>query len=309
MGETVHRLLDREERVVAADICFVVSMRRTMSHRWVQNIASKLDNLLMQNGIGNSSSECNRNRFCLIQFGGRTHDIRAKFIKVNDRIFFNSTTEARLARSMLNKHGFVSDGYEALEFALKIPFRTGDNVSRSIILGTDTGRDILSDKIYLNHQYLSQKLREKKITLDVVVNFSVVFDGDENSTVLGLQSFGIASIAEGDRAKIVSKNIQVTYSHGSTIADYIKLAFETGGSAWLLKNLQGRTLPLLRNTAAAFVYTRPYLQSNACEACTCMNKSERGSTSLVCELPASQLGCTMCVSLSSEEVSYVGKNC
>ena len=303
-GETVHRLLEREENVTAVDICFVVSMKKTMSHRWVQNLALRLDNLLLQRGIGNASNEQSRNRFCLVQFGGRTHNIFAKFVMVNNKIFFNSTTEAKIARTMLNKHGYVADGYEALEFAINnTPFRTGNNISRSIILGSDTGRDLLSNKIYLNRKLLSQKLKEKRITLDVVVNMSVEVEGAGNSTVLGLQSYRMAVVTEGAGSKTIEGNIQVTNSQGTTLSDYVALAFEMGGTAWTLDNLSGRTLPALGNVAAAYISTRPYLQLHLCEACSCVNTTEGGS--VLCEQPFSHLGCTMCINSTMKEVSII----
>ena len=258
--------------------------------------------MLQQLGIGNTSNEESRNRFCLVQFGGRTHNILAKFVMVNNQIFFNSTTEARIARTRLNKHGYVADGYEALEFAIdNIPFRTANNISRSIILGSDTGRDSLSDKIYLNRKLLSQKLKEKRITLDVVVNVSVEVKGAENSTVLGLQSYRKAVVAEGTGSKMVEGNILVTNSQGTTLSDYVALAFEMGGTAWALENLSGRTLPFLGNVVAAYISTRSYLQPHSCEACSCVNTSK--GSSIVCEQPFSYLGCSMCINYTMEEVS------
>ena len=301
IGRTVHRLVERKEPVRAADICFVVSMTRSMQHRWIQIIATTVDSLLKERGIGNNTSDGSVNRFCLIRFGGRTHDIYAEFIKVGNSTFFSSSS-AQLARKKLSKHGFVADGYEALEFAIKnTPFRTDPDVARSFILGTDTGRTVLADKAYLNHMLLSHWLQERDITLDVAVNISLEVEGMENHTVLGMQSLKEASVLNGETVENVRGTVLVKDSHGTTLRDYVSLAFETGGAVWPIGNMKGPPFAAVRTVAAAYVESRSYLQAQVCESCSCTRV--HGGESLHCSQPSSYIGCRVCVNHTTEEVS------
>lgn len=300
LGGQRHRLTPKVDKIKAVDTCFIIQATKTMQYRWVQLMAPFIDTILMSRGIGNRTVTGKENRFCLIRYGGRDSAMRAHFIKVNGSIFFSSAS-AVAARKQLKKHGLVGDAYEALEFATHhTPFRSDPDVRRSFILGSDTGRTVLADKVYLNRPLIASWLREWDITLDVAVNVSMMVAGSK--PVLSALSFLSSTIENSGELEESSEEVKVTWSHGSTLRDFVQLALEVGGAVMPLVNLKGTAITNVSLVTTAYVRKQAYLQPWVCSKCTCqMNGSMEGKA--VCREPISQVGCRLCANRSQEEVS------
>ena len=293
VGQSISQLAYNDpSSITSVDLCLVISGTTTMpfSEKWVQFLSTSLNNKFKAVGIGSQTG--NENRFCVIQFGGRSEDLRARIIKVDDKVFFDADI-VKETRSELKRNGYVADGYEALEFAINnIPFRDSLSVAKGFILVTDTGRSMLADRVNLTKPIISHLLEEKNITLDVISNINVESQLDR---VLGILDYhtkvvyknGVTYIEDNEQVKIVS-------SHGDSLTSYAELAFHTGGGAWLLDTLYEDIKSLsykdyINGIAIEYVNSRSYLKSNVCEICSCV--SEKSEPLLKCERPNNQRHC------------------
>ena len=291
------------------DICFVMSAEDTMHQRWMQYLATSIDNELMSKGIG--LAEEARNLFCVVQFGAKGKEIRANVVAIEGKAFFRAN-EAPEFRRELKRNGFSADGYEAIEFTLNnVPFRNNSKIARSIILGTNTGRSTLSDKANLTKSFMLHRLKESNVTLDVVVNMTLQEEDhhasiNQNHTLLGLvdYSHGVLLKSDGKEFPVLSNQIIITNSHGTTISDYVDLAFESGGSAWRIGFFHNDSFKSEEASAVAKVYVenRWYVQSRACQVCSWEDKDME-----VCFQPQNQRLCKQCANDTTKNVSF--SNC
>ncbi len=293
VGHSIGQLVENEPLLIdSVDICLLVSGTATMpfSQKWIQFLSNSLNKQFMAAGVGSQTG--NENRFCVIQFGSRNEDIRARIITVNGDVFFDAETVSK-TRADLKRNGHVADGYEAIEFTINnIPFRKSLNVAKGIILVTDTGRSVLADRVNLTKPIVSYLLQKSNISLDVISNISVQSESDH---ILGMLDYhtkvvyqnGVTRIDDHEQVKIVS-------SHGDTLSSYAELAFHTGGGAWLLGSFYGDIKNLLyrdyiKGIAIEYVNSRSYLKSNVCEICSCGKKE--GNVSVLCLRPSNQRNC------------------
>lgn len=277
-----------------------------MHQRWMQYLASFIDSELMSRGIG--VTEEARNMFCAVQFGARGKEMRAILLSIGNQSFFRAD-EVPDVRRELKRNGFSADGYEAIEFTLNnVPFRDSLGVARSIILGTNTGRSVLSDKVNLTKSFMFQRLKEMNATLDVVVNMTLQAGEHEgsvgqNHTLLGLLDYSHGVVLESGNQEFlpVSDNITIVSSHGSTVSDYVALAFESGGAAWRVGFFCDDSFDTQDAKAVAQVYVehRWYAQSHVCQVCSC-----EGNGVEECFQPQNQQLCQQCVNSTTENVSF-----
>ena len=296
-GQSVHHLVDNPKvsSINSVDICFAISGISSMplSERWIPLLSTALDSRFKAAGIGSETGY--ENRFCVIQFGAR--NTRAKIIKVNDSVFFDSTNTGG-ARSELRQNGNVADGYEAVEFAINsVPFRSSRTVARGIILVSDTGRATLADRVNLTTPLMSRLLEESNVTLDVISNMRV----QSSDKVLGLLDYFTKVVYENDSVNVKTDDVAVDIigSHGNTLTNYAELAFRSGGGAWLidplyLESSSDEYKDNVAGVAMGYVNSRNYLQTESCQVCMCL---EDGS--LTCYKPVNQRSCQYCIENSN----------
>ena len=292
--------------VTAVDVCILVSGTNTMPSsidKLIQQLSSDLDNQFIAAGVGNKAG--NRNRFCLIQFGAKNGNTRARLIRVDGSEFFISNN-VNISRSELSWDGYVADGYEALEYTINnVPFRDNLSVQRGIVLITDTGRSVLADRVNLTDSVLLRLLEQSNITLDVIANLTV--GSDEEEHFLGLLDYQTKVFyKEGLTHVVENEEVNITSAHGNTLTSYAELAFRTGGGAWLLGPLydSARTTSYsnhLEGFAIGYVSSRSYLQSNVCELCLCATDKE-DRPSLSCKRASNQRSCLQCLGRDEQQV-------
>ena len=305
----MHRVGVKASGVKAIDLCLVVSAAVTMagSQRWTQSAIAHLEESLRATGIG--SSEEYPNRYCLTMFGSRGRFLTARFLEVEDEIFFPAS-KFFMARRQLKRNGDVADGYQAVEFtALNAPFREDPNIAKVIVLVTDMGRSVLAASANLTREVLSDILHNRGLMFNVVVATDInVTDGPHSTrltdTVLGIHGdFGSAIVLRdnGDY-EIVNGSLSFKNSAGNTIYDYITLAVAMDGCAWPIRLLREESESTLASFSAAFIdhHFMPLQNFTVCEKCICVQ--DRHGATLDCQQPLNQELCYCLVNRSALEV-------
>lgn len=303
VGETVTRLVinNYSSLITSLDLCFVISGVNTMpsSDRWVQHLAADIDQQLKAAGIGAQSGH--ENRFCVVHYGIKNEPNQAKFIKVNNRVFFGSD-EISKTRAILKSNGFYGDGYKALEYTINnAPFRADQHVAKSLILFSDGGRSILADNTGLTKPFLLSVLDNSNITLDIVTNLTTPYS---NNTLGFLDYHTIVSSDDNGHVQVNGSNdhVVITGSHGNALSSYAELAFQTGGGAWLMDFMYSKGGKVYRDRvtqlAKGYIESRRFLSDNICQVCTCGE-----GRALSCSTPRNQQLCLTCKSQANVRIN------
>ena len=316
LGQTIYRTATTLNGSKAVDICFVVSAARSMSgaQRWLQIAVPIIEEQLTLAGVGDESSS--RNRYCLVQFGGRGRSLTAKFLPVDDQTFFPADAFVR-ARRKLSRRGDVADGYEALEFtARNAPFRRDELVAKILILVTNMGRSVLSTKTNLTRESIFQVLHSEHVTLDTVISATMELNGTAQEKVLGLNKLEKAIVVRPDgNFRFVNGDVLFTSSAGQTIHDYVTLSLQMGGLSFPINLLAEENPYVLMSFVKAFIAVHKLTalrRVHICQQCTCRQKGE--DTELECEQATNQELCNCLTNGSAIEVctligiSKVGAN-
>lgn len=233
-----------------ADIVFVVDESGSMAgeHAWIAGMVSALDTALGGAGVTG-------NRYGLVGFGasgagGHAVAGHKELVGGGD---FGTAAQLAAATGSLVISGGTEDGYSGLALAFSgYSFRPGAAVN--IILITDEDRDILGGSPHTKASILSSFTANGAL-LNAVVSASFVHNvaplallgsnGDDPANV------GYKEDGAGGFVKVTdnggTSNITVGAGAGTTIADYVDLAWATGGAAWDLNQLRAGGL-----TAASF---------------------------------------------------------
>lgn len=204
---------------------FVVDESGSMGteHAWLSAVVADLD--AGYTGAGITSN------YALVGYGSSTPAASKILVGGGD---FGTATEFATATGSLVTNGGTEDGWEAIDFAL-------DNYSFTkpinMILVTDEDRDNIDAS--LTFSGLETDLASAKALLNVVVDANL-----DPGTALGLSSDLTAYEADGlgGFTKTAAGAGSVGSAFGSTEADYIDLAFATGGAAWDLNQLRAAGL-------------------------------------------------------------------
>lgn len=295
----------------AVDMCFLVSATSSMgrAHNWLQTAVPLVELNLTSIGIGDEPTA--RNRYCLIQFGGRGRFLTGRFLSVSQRKFFYAN-EFVFARRRLAKLGDVADGYEALEFLLNnAPFRSDPLIGRNAILVSNMGRSILATKTNLTRERIFGLLSESNVVLDTVV--AVRFSLGEGETGVGLglhDTQSMSTIKRNGGFEIVkSQNIQYSSNEGTTVSDYVSLALATGGSSWPINLLAQNNYSVVASFVQAYVATHGLVRTSnqtVCQSCRCIegnsHQPSRECEERVCDDHEDQELCSCLISHSPLEV-------
>lgn len=209
-----------------ADFVFVVDESGSMSgeHSWLNGMISDLDTTLKGVNVGG--------RYGLVGYGGGGDTNLGRTISVGGADF-GSASDFAAATASLVTSGNLEDGYSALDFAFK-NYNFASKAAVNIVLVTDEDRD--SGKPTLNYNGILNLFKGKKALLNAVVDHGF---SDGSSTALGVDADGNAYLADGSGGFVKSKGKGVaTSGFGTTKADYVDLAWATGGAAWDLNQLR-----------------------------------------------------------------------
>ena len=157
---------------------------------------------------------------------------------------FGSAAEFATATGGLQISGFLEDGWRGLDFAIN-NYTFNNNAAKNMILVTDEDRD---NTIGLGYADVLASLTRNKALLNAVVNAS--FRCGDQSVALGIDSQGTGYKADGSGGFTTCAGAFAFSGAGSTIADYVNLALDTGGAAWDLNQLRAGGLTAQSFTAA-----------------------------------------------------------
>ena len=282
IGEALLHTVQIVHGVEAVDICFVVSSASTLANSllWLQMAVPVLNGELVNVGVGAGDSG---NRYCLVRFGSQ---VQTQFLSVEDEIFFPYNQFVH-ARRKFRRTGNTADGYEAIEFTvLNAPFRKNANVSRMIVLVTDTERTSLLPTNDLTRETVLQMLHSHSIQLDTIVSINVELQAENGEIVLGYHDSEKVSLLQPNGGyEIVSNQSVALQATGNTISDYVALSQTSEGSSWPLGVLDNQDYHILLSFANVFIDVHNLLGLSVkeiCESCQCIEGPE-----LVCtELPS-----------------------
>lgn len=263
----------------------------------MQLLIPQINSLLQQRGVGDLPS--NRNQFCVVQFGARGYEIKAKFVTIKASTFFVSEN-IKEARKALKRNGWVADGYEAIKFTLDhVPFRSDPSVGRAIVMATNLGRTALAESADLSISYLSNLIGQFNVSLDVIVNATLTkptsMTTPTQDVPIGFYNLTHTLINNSSGCGYYEKEggVNILSSHGNTIDSYIKLALNLGGGVWSLDNLLNGSsnTSLINNLAVAMVdgWSLSLLGPESCYECSCVDGDG------VCVRGHNQRKCRSCI--------------
>lgn len=216
--------------ISAADVVFMVDLSTSMSgeHTWISSMVSSLESQLISAGVG---AGVEPNRYALVGFGASDAGEPGHTILVGGSVF-GSSTDMSTSAAALTVSGGTEDGWDAINFALALPYR--DGAAKNLILVTDEDRDNINPGLSFNG--LLSGMVNNNFMLNAVLNHGYA-DGNQNAAI-GIDSIGNAYVEDGMGAYTVSVGGVSTTGFGTTKTDYIDLALATGGAAWDLNILR-----------------------------------------------------------------------
>lgn len=213
-----------------ADVVVVIDESGSMSgeHAWIATAIQDLEADLTANGVTN-------NRYALVGYGsGQSNPTDPTGIdnvaRGNDT--WMDATNFVTASGLLTTPGGTEDGYQGISYFFS-NYTTRAEAAVNVILVTDEDRDVVSADTY--NSILTQ-LTGVNALLNVVVEATL--EDDNLTSALGIDSLGNAYIADGSGGYTEGTGGNVVSAFGTTEADYIDLAFDTGGAAWDLTQLR-----------------------------------------------------------------------
>jgi len=216
-----------------ADIVFVVDESGSMAgeHAWISTMVMQLESALVAAQVGDQGGF--GNRYGLVGFGGGggAHPVGGHSHLVGGGQFGTAAQLAAAAGGLVTT-GATEDGYSGLDVALNYTFRA--NAAVNFILITDEDRDVFNNT--LNFSNILARMTNLEALLNVVVNNQ--FRTNANQTALGLTSDLDWYRANGAGGFTTGPNGVIGTGAGTTNANYVQLAFATGGGAWDLNQLR-----------------------------------------------------------------------
>ena len=168
----------------AVDLVLLIDDSGSMhlEHEWLLAMVPQLEAALIKAGVGDHD---NRNRYCVIAFGGIGPQEAAHFVLVNGERCFTADQFPK-ARVQLRDAGLNEDGYEAIHFAImNVPFRDSPFVAKNLVLITDEGRTVIPQGEDLTKESIRDELLKNDILLNVVVNVTYNDTMSPTEVVLG----------------------------------------------------------------------------------------------------------------------------
>jgi hypothetical protein len=225
-----------------ADVIVIVDESGSMSgeHSWLPGMINSLETSLFGAGVG---SGADANRYALVGYGKSGVGIGGRLLAG-----LGTTGSFGTAASSLVITGGTEDGYSGIDYAfstLSGSFRSGAAVN--VILVTDEDRDNLGNA--LTYASINAMLDRYNALLNVVVN-NPFSGGAPVTSALGIDANNKAYFANGSGGFTSGSPAVVGNGAGTTEADYVALALDTGGAAWDLNILRAGGLGAQSFTAA-----------------------------------------------------------
>ena len=128
--------------------------------------------------------------------------------------------------------GGTEDGWAAITAANAMPFRSG--AARNYILVTDEDRD--ASQAGLTYAGVLASMTATGTLLNAIVD--ATFTCSLTGQILGVASDGTCFAADGQGGFLTGINGIAIAGFGTTVADYVNMAWGTGGVAWNLNLLR-----------------------------------------------------------------------
>lgn len=238
-----------------ADVVFLIDESGSMGgeHAWLTNMVSSLDSEFVNAGITG-------NQYALVGFGSidhassqapHKHDVDIVTAGQQD---WGTASQLSAATVNLVTYGGFEDGWAAIDFAINnYSFR--GNAAVNFVLVTDEDRD--NSDSSLTYAGVLSDMQGLNALLNAVVDASFRTGETPDKVALGVASpGGGAADANSYKADGSGGFIKVEgggYASGgyyNTVADYVDLAWDTGGAAWDLNQLRAGGLTADSFTAA-----------------------------------------------------------
>jgi hypothetical protein len=223
--------------VVASDVVFIVDESGSMGgeHAFLSDVIDDLDAALLAAGV------VTRN-YGLIGFGSSNPAPRdVGTAGLNDA----ATTKADFGSLLLN--GGFEDGWAGINYAMNnLTFNAG--AATNFILVTDEDRDSFDGA--LTYAGILADMKRQGIVLNSIVNTNL--RDSASAVALGCNDTGTAYLPDGSGGFTTSGGCTASGGFGTTNADYVDLAWATGGAAWDLNQLRAGGL-VADGFASAFI--------------------------------------------------------
>lgn len=218
----------------AADVLFVVDESGSMAgeHAWLGSMISSLDSGLVSAGVGTGGL----NNYGLVGYGATSsHGIDGHKHTVGSGDW-GSASDFSTATGSLVTSGGTEDGWQAIDYALNnYTFRAG--AALNIVLVTDEDRDNRDSS--LSYASVLGNLNQHGGMLNAVVDCS--FKDAAGSSAIGVDADANSYVADGSGGYVAGVGGTAgacgPYSPGSK-AQYVDMAWATGGAAWDLNILR-----------------------------------------------------------------------
>ncbi len=231
--------------VDAADVVVIVDESGSMGgeHTWLPGMIADLEAGLLAAGVGTGADA---NNYALVGFGGHTAgDVPHKHL-VGGADWGTSAQFGIAAGGLVTSGGF-EDGWNGIDYFFDNYTPRGGDIALNVILVTDEDRD--NQNGALSYANVLAQLTSAGALLNAVVNCGFGPGAD----VLGVDSSGDAYKADGlGGFTTVAGGSQSGGCAGTTKANYVDMAWASGGAAWDLNKLRAGGLTA-ESFSSAFV--------------------------------------------------------
>lgn len=216
---------------IETDVVAIVDESGSMSaeHAWLPTMITDLNAALLAEAGGDSFSA----RYGLTGFGAiDLHGTPAHkhLVAGGD---FGTAPEFGVAAGTLISEGLLEDGHEAIDFALSNYAYSPSAVKNLIFITDEDSDDLPSPGIDVTS--VAADLASAEALLNAVIN--VTFQCGDGSSALGMTST-TGYKADGSGGFTTCVGATAISGFGTSIADYVDLALDTGGAAWDLNQLR-----------------------------------------------------------------------
>lgn len=208
----------------AADIIVLMDESGSMSgeQAWIKTVVTALDNGLQAEGFTDV-------KFGSVGFAVGSGPGLTRTFDVGGELLFSAADFQTLNYSL---GGGTEDGWAAIEVAGTYPFTPG--AVRNFIMVTDEDRDNSQRDLTFDSVLLG--IQNAGALLNTVVDANMVCAN--GATAVGITANGTGYVADGAGGFDLCAGATATGGAGSSIADYVDLAFASGGAIWDLDFLR-----------------------------------------------------------------------
>lgn len=215
---------------VFADVVGIVDESGSMSgeHAWLSGMITSLQSGLVDAGVTGP------NNYGLVGFGNSS--IVPRQINVGGAQF-GTAPQFSTATGSLVINGGIEDGWAGIAYANTYAARAG--AARNYILVTDEDRDNAGG-IYGGLTYASvlSSLTSTGTLLNAVVDATFRCTSTTSTAILGIDDAGNGYVANGTGGFTTATGCSAVSGFGTTVANYVNLALDSGGAAWNLNLLR-----------------------------------------------------------------------